>query len=56
MAAIRKGTVAAAQEGVQEGAAGAAMVVLMGDREFLPCDAEVRVADLYTCGAHTGEE
>ena len=47
---------AAIQKGIREYAEGAdSMVVLMGDKEFLPCDDEVRVADLYTCGVHMGE-
>ena len=54
--AIRKGTMAATRRGAQECTEGAAsVVILMGDKEFLPCDDEVRVADVYTCGVHTGE-
>ena len=54
--AIRKGTMAATQRDTQDGAEGpTSVVVLMGDREFLPCDDEVRVADLYTYGVHTGD-
>ena len=33
-----------------------AVVVLLGDREFLACEDEARVVDLYTCGVHMGAE
>jgi len=57
LADIRKGMMAAIQKGNRGGAGGTdSVVVLMGDREFLACDDEVRVADLYTCGVHMGEE
>ena len=47
---------AAIQKGIREyDGAAASMMVLMGDKEFLPYDDEVRVADLYTCGVHMGE-
>ena len=45
VAAIRKGAMAAARTDTQDGAEGLTQVVaLMGDKGFLPCDDEVRVA------------
>ena len=55
LAAIRKGVMSATQKGAQESADRTdSVVVLLGDREFLACDDEVRVMDLYTCGVHMG--
>ena len=56
VAAIWKGTMAATWKDTQDWTEGpTSVVVLMGDREFLPYDDEVRVADLYTCGVHTDD-
>ena len=47
---------AVCQEGTQEYAEGSeSMVVLLGDKEFLLCDDEARMADLYMCRVHMGE-
>ena len=57
LAAIRRGVVTATQKGAGEDADGSdSVVVLLGDREFLACEDEVRVVDLYTCGVHMGAE
>jgi hypothetical protein len=57
LAAIRKGVMTATQKGAGEDADGTdSVVVLLGDREFLACEDEVRVVDLYTCGVHMGAE
>ena len=44
------------QKSMQEYAEAAdLMTVLMGDKELLLCDDEVRVADLYMCEVHTDD-
>ena len=57
LAAVRKGVMTAAQDGAGENTDRTdSVVVLLGDREFLACEDEVRVVDLYTCGVHMGAE
>jgi len=57
LAAVRKGVMTAAQDGAGESTDRTdSVVVLLGDREFLACEDEVRVVDLYTCGVHMGAE
>jgi hypothetical protein len=57
LAAVRKGVMTAIQKGAGENADRTdSVVVLLGDREFLACEDEVRVVDLYMCGVHMGAE